>query len=253
MITESEHPGPAGENPGDNAGGAVAPEISRIADRITLLVEDGIRQRGYQLLSALGISLGNDFRRIRIQTNLKLREFITRYLGNRYDVRDAPGYGHGVLAVYKAGTEPADVIRSSSSRSSTDAHIRFHHRFWAAFAVPLREGQRLIDLHDYTFHDVSDDELPADGFGIITPDFVPSEEAESRDSLIREQIDRWLGINGWSRERVAAKQPLKAAPAPNVASTKSVLHAIVEALDRRQLQSVTMPLDVVATLLHTPA
>src|SRR5208282_3108746 len=171
------------------------------------LAEEGIRQRGYHLLSALGAGLGSDFQKIKLRTNLKLAEFITRYLSNRYEVKSPPQYGAGVLAVYRAGVEPASMPVMSRDAFTVDVRFRYHHRFWAAFAVPMQGDQRFLDTHEFTFRDASADEVPPGDTVVITPDFIPAPNVENRDKLIREQIDIWLAANGWSRERVAAKRP----------------------------------------------
>jgi hypothetical protein len=135
--------------------------------------------------------------------------------------------------------------------STDDGRFRYHHRFWAAFAVPPQSEQRFLDTREFTFRDASADEAPPEGLVVITPDFIAPPDVENRDKFIRERIDRWLTATGWTRDRVAAKRPHTRA-SDRASPSLSLLHAVVDALDRRQLQNLTMPLDVIAALLHTP-
>ena len=252
MTPENPCSDPGAEQPSDETSKRIEGEISRIEARIGRMAEEEISQAGYLLLSKLGASLGDDIKRIKSHTGMKLSDFITERLRDHYEVKEVLQYGRGILAVFRPGVAPETVGAIRSVDRANDGGFRYHHRFWGAFAVPAQGAQRFLDEREFTFRDAPADEVPPNGTMVITPDFITLSEIENRDHVIGQNIERWLAASGWSRERVSAKRVhniVNSSIRPS--SNRSLLDAVVEALDRRQLQSLTMPLDVVATLLRS--
>jgi hypothetical protein len=80
MVAENMDAEPEVGQSYEGTSGAIEAEMSRIAEHIAHLAEEGITQTGYRLLSKLGSDLGDDMRKIKLHTGLKLSEFIAAVL-----------------------------------------------------------------------------------------------------------------------------------------------------------------------------
>lgn len=236
-----------------------AEELERITHRIEAFCEaayepsTAARRPGPYYVSALGIDLGPDLQKLKALTKSGLAEFIASRLAGRYEVARMGVHGN-ILAVIPVGSEPPEPREAEPSQTS-QKRDKYHYRLWAAFSVPSSGETRWINMNDLTFVDLSrDDEQPADALEIPL-DMVPPEEMPRRDDAIWDSVTRWLEDNELARERflAPAHKPARTVSATSSAalSTTSLLESVLQALDRRQLQTTHLPLDVVATLLHT--
>ena len=98
------------------------------------------------------------------------------------------------------------------------------------------------------FQDSAD--APSQDFIEVEHDYIAPEDCEDRDEVIKDNISRWLKKNDISVERVVQRRSAKNAGGLLPHSSKSLLEAIVETLDAKQLASTHMSLDVVAVLLR---
>ncbi|HEY5305835.1 MAG TPA: hypothetical protein VIJ52_04115 [Pseudolabrys sp.] len=219
-------------------------EIKRITDSIIRVCENAFAEgREYVLLSRLGVELGQEVKKIKYMTGRGLAEFIrTSPKLNAYSIVTVAGTKNIFALVrtsnmQEAGVLPATVLAAQPSET------RFHYRFWAAFSVPSTVGKRrFIDPESFVFKDTSEGEEAPTGWLPVEEEFIAAEKLDRRDQTIKDNIEKWLEKHGLDRSRFL--QNVKPSEAPQ----RNLLFAIIEALDRRQLQATNLSLDVIATL-----
>ena len=220
-------------------------ELERIAKRIESLVEAGKEQHSKYLVSALGIALGDDLRTLKQLTNRGLTDFIRSHLLHRFKLEHI-GLHRNITAVVDASVSSATPQKLTPSREQSP---RFHPRFWAAFSVPAKGDVRILNKDTYSFEDVPSEEALKGELTIGRDLIVPADE-DRRDEKIKANIASWLTQNGLDADKFQASK--RAHSQTFHQQTGSLLDAIIATLDHRQLQSTTLTLDVVATLLRTP-
>lgn len=224
-------------------------ELARIAEKIVGLAEARKDERRPYLVSALGIDLGEDLRRLKLLTNQGLNEFIKSRLTGRVTLVWL-GDHQNVAAIIFGSVDPTTV---ELPKISDEEKKRFQFRFWAAFSVPPEKDVRVLNMDNFTFEDFARDDVPEDAVTIDHALIAPSEEKD-RDALIKSNIYKWLASKELPEERFLAPQKLLRPAIKSMVSTKgSLLELLITALDRKQLQSTSLSLDVIATLLHTPS
>lgn len=220
---------------------AAKAEADRIKDKIISLSEAALKQAASYLLSRLGTDLGDDLRKLRLVTGQKLTQFIRSQLQDKYRVAPVEGLPN-IMALVRAGeSNTADEIVEYPGRSEP----RFHYRFWAAFSVPAKGSSRYLDPAGFVFKDLAVGEDPPIGWLEIDKEFIAPVSIADRDGEIKQNIHKWL--EKVQLDRAAFLQGASQSRIED--SGKSLLLAVLESLDRRQLQSTTMSLDVVASLL----
>lgn len=119
--------------------------------------------------------------------------------------------------------------------------------------MPIQGEVRVLDPNKFTFEDVAHADVPADAL-TIDPQSIAPPHADNRDVLIKQNIQTWLEAQGLSEDRFMAANRLPRLPlvATKAAIGDNLLEAMLLALDKRQLQSTSLSLDVVQTLLRTP-
>ena len=220
-------------------------ELERIAKRIESLVEAGKEQHPQYLVSALGIALGDDLRALKQLTNRGLNDFIQSHLSHRFRLERMGVHGN-ITAVVDHAVDSATPQKLTPSREQSP---RFHPRFWAAFSVPAKGDARILNQDTYSFEDVPSEEAPKDAL-TIAKNLIVSAEEDRRDEKIKANIAIWLAQNGLPVDKFQASKRSHSQTFHQ--QTGSLLDAIIATLDHRQLQSTTLTLDVVATLLRTP-
>jgi hypothetical protein len=221
-------------------------ELERIAKRVESLVDEGKQLHSKYLVSALGIALGEDLKRLKQLTNRGLNDFIESRLSHRFTLERTGIHGN-ITAVVDRSVDSATLQSPTSSRGRNP---RFHPRFWAAFSVPAKDDHvRILNHDDLTFKDVLSEEA-SKGELTIPKDLIVSADEDRRDEKIRANIAIWLDQNGLHEDKFQASKRARSQTFNQ--QTGSLLEAIVAALDRRQLQSNTLTLDAIATLLRTP-
>jgi hypothetical protein len=225
-------------------------ELERIAEKIVTLAKSRKGERQPYLVSALGIDLGEDLRVLKALTNKGLNEFIQSRLADRVTLVRL-GAHNNVTAIIDGVIDGADLAEVTAA--AAEPKKRFNYRFWAAFSVPMEGELRVLDPEKFTFADVAQAEVPADAL-TIEPQSIAPPDADNRDALIKQNIQEWLEARGLPEERFTAHKRLAQLPlaAATAAVGDNLLEAVLSALDKRQLQSTTVSLDVVQTLLRTP-
>lgn len=222
-------------------------ELARIADMIVALTDARQGERQPYLVSALGIDLGEDLRTLKRLTGKGLNEFIQSQLAGRVTLVRF-GTHRNVTAILPGAVEPGKV---PALETVTQPKKRFHYRFWAAFSVPLTAEVRVLDPDTLTFDDVAQAAVP-DGALTISPEAIAPVDAPDRDAAIKANISVWLERHDLPEDRFLAQRRLPRTTTPLARGGTSLLDAMIATLDRKQLQSTSLSLDVVATLLRTP-
>jgi hypothetical protein len=221
-------------------------ELERIARRVESLVDDGKEEHPKYLVSALGIALGDDLKTLKRITNRGLNDFIESRLSHRFRL-ERTGVHRNITAVVDRSVDSATLQMPTSTR---EQNPRFHPRFWAAFSVPAHgDHVRVLNQDDLTFKDVPSEEAPKDVL-TVPNDLIVSADENRRDEKIKANIAIWLGKNGLAANKFLASKG--AGSQTFNRQTDSLLAAVIAALDHRQLQSNTLTLDAIATLLRTP-
>ena len=220
-------------------------ELERLAKRVESLVDAGREQHPKYLVSALGIALGDDLRVLKQLTSRGLNDFIRSHLSPRFKLEQMGIHGN-ITAVVDGSVNSATPQKLTPSREQSP---RFHPRFWAAFSVPAKGDVRILNKDTYSFEDVPSEEALKGELTIGRDLIVPADE-DRRDEKIKANIAGWLTQNGLDADKFQASK--RAHSQTFHQQTGSLLDAIIATLDHRQLQSTTLTLDVVATLLRTP-
>lgn len=225
-------------------------ELGRIAEKIVTLAKARKGEHQPYLVSALGIDLGDDLRTLKSLTNKGLNEFIQSRLSDRVTLVRL-GAHKNVTAIIDGVLDGADLVEAAAVVA--EPKKRFHYRFWAAFSVPLQGEVRVLNPDKFTFEDVAQSEVPADALTIEPSSIAPS-DVDNRDVLIKQNIQAWLETHGLPEDRFTAAKRLPRTPlaGTKMAMGDNLLEAMLSALDKRQLQSTSLSLDVVQTMLRTP-
>jgi hypothetical protein len=234
-------------------------QLDRIEKKIVALCEAALKTKPHYLLSELGAALGDDLAALKLLTRKKLVDFVRERFEGRFEVVSI-GVHRSIYAVIPAGqalVEEAPKTTSEKNGGVVERQPRgqrFHYRFWAAFSVPLSAPIRYLDPTDFTFNDGEPEEGAANGALTITPEYIAPADAENRDQLVISNINKWIGINGLKKDRfLAPVRSEESGRSSNLVASQagiSVLELVIDALDRRQLQTTSLSLDVVAALLR---
>lgn len=221
-------------------------ELDRIEGKVEQLADSALKKGVPYLLSALGKDLGDDLRTIKALTKANLSEFLENRLSDRFAVV-LGGQHSNVKAIVRTNSE-SPVDNGMAPDAAVEASgPRFNYRFWASFSVPLSPGKRRwMDRRTFVFRDL--DEEPEGNEVIEIPaDLIPAAELQARDAAIRLNIQKWLEMNSLDHRDFLASRPA-AVRALSTGSGDTALSVLLAALDHRQLMSVSLPLDVVASL-----
>ena len=214
-----------------------ADQISRIKDRIATLVKQRFATgANTYYLSQLGNELLSDRQLLEKLTKGRLSDFIR----SEFDFEiGKSGAQRNVLYLLQPGTT------SSALQDLRPNPPRYNSRFWAAFAVPILDGEsRFLGLQNFTFgpdkkalRKTEMDVLE------IKQEYVTPQDASRSPGEIAGQIARWLDDNEFTPGRFLTRcQRFSHDAMP------SVLEQLLGALDEEQLKRVSLPLDIIQTL-----
>ena len=237
----------------DRRGNFSAEELQAIDDLIIGYIEDGIVSKGYHLLSKLGQKLGSgNVQALRNTTGKKLTDYVREKFGDRFDIVPLQSLGKNTFGIVSGGSSVQNAENHVlQNRLDSD---RFNRHFWAAFSVPLPSDShvRFINLRSFYFEDRDQSIEPADNEVIIDSNLIPPTDAIARDEQIKHNINRWLDITKIDRQTVLARahQRSEDIKLKMTLPTESLLDLLLSTLDRHQLHRISLPLDVVATLIR---
>jgi hypothetical protein len=211
-------------------------ELARIRSRIESLVEERFATGADSYyLSQLGNDLGQDLPILEKLSRQRLSEFIQK----EFDFEiGRTGQHQNILYVVRPGHAISEI------QTPKPGIPRYLSRFWAAFSIPLSEGERrFIDIHTLSF---GPDELSLRGTGRdireIRPELIVPRGTYGSATDIADRIDRWLQEQHLDRAPFLAQQGHSARDLP------SLLDQLLDALDGGQLKRISLPLDIIRTL-----
>lgn len=212
-------------------------EISRIKDRIASLVDQRFTAGSdIYYLSLLGNDLGSDRQLLEKLSGLKLSEFIQKEC--KYAI-GRTGQHANVLYIVRPQTSDLAIPNPKP------VFPRYISRFWAAFAIPLQEGERrLINISTLDFGS-DETELRKLGPDIreIDAEYIAPHDASGSAAEIGRRVERWL------QHQQLDPTPFIAQPRrPSRDASPSLLDQLLEALRDDQLMRVSLSLDIVRTL-----
>ncbi len=214
--------------------GDISGEIDRIRARIAGLIDGHFSEGATSYyLSQLGNELKDDRKTLERLTRKKVSEFVQDEF--QYEI-GRTGSHNNVLFIVAPGANPGNPA---------PALPRFNKRFWAAFSVPLPEGERrFLDLSNLNFGP-DREELGSEGRDIreIEARYLPTANESRTPAQVAEEIKAWAEVQRLDVEHFTIarrKRPTE--------SGKSLLTEIITMLDKDQLKRVCLPLDVIQTL-----
>lgn len=216
-------------------------DLERIDEKIRSLAENALSNGETYLLSRLGMDLGDDLKQIKLKYGRPLAQYIDDRLGSDFTIVRL-GSHENIQALARSDNAGVQTYSAPVARK---ADARFNYRFWAAFSVPLAAEVRWLNLDDFTFEDQT--ERPSGDYIDVAPIFVAPADADDRDNVVKSNISKWLEEKKLPQSRFLARPP--STPRP-LSTGRSLLEVLVETLDRKQLASTTMSLDVIAELLR---
>ena len=228
-------------------------DLERIRAKIKSLADGYMASGRPYLLSKLGLDLGSDLQTLKLLTGKTLAEYLTSEFVREYTIV-VTGIHNNVQALVRSPdtSEPVPVLEAqepiSEPKVTQEAAPRYNYRFWAAFSVPLAKGRRFLDLRDFRFVDA--DEEPVGNYIEVESEYIAKQDTQDRNSFIRQNIKRWLEAKKLPEDQFVVRIPHMALRPPHLAGNRSILEAVIDSLDRRQLASTNMSLEVVAELLR---
>ena len=221
----------------NEAGRSDDEEISRVKERIASLAEQHFETgANIYYLSQLGNELGADRPLLERLTHGKLSEFVRDQF--EFEI-GRTGVHSNVLYLVRPG------VTSSEAQISKPLPPRYNRRFWAAFTVPLADGEsRFFGLQSFTFGPDKEalKKLETEILE-IQKEYVAPHNGSRSPAEIAGQIARWLNVHGLDPDQFLARHRH---PSSDVDS--SLLDQILNALDGEQLKRVSVPLDIIRTL-----
>ncbi len=225
-------------------------DVEDIKREIEIIVTREIASRGYCYLARLGVALGREkISVIKVATGLGLSSFIANFMRDKF-AQVAIGGRKSELVIVGVGDKNKFDARDNIQRQE-HRKPRFNRSLWLAFAVPASGGNRYFNLRQRTFFDGVRPE--GDEWREIPVERLRTDENDYDILKIAENIEAWLAENSLTKadfsEPDASIEAAGSALTPT-AQGLSVLDILLRSLDRRQLHSVSLPLDVVETLLR---
>lgn len=223
-------------------------EIKDLEAKIRVLAESALSSGRPYLLSKLGNDLGPDLKILKAQ-GTTLADFLRSQFEGEYAIVFTGQYQNIqalVRASGDAGNAPGvhlEVVGPPAEKKPS----RFHYRFWSAFSVPQQEGVRYLNLDTLIF---TDSNFPPDAPTVVVEsEYIAPADLVNRDAAILENIKSWSKKHDISLDRFLL-QPASRKAAQRDGTSLSILEAMINALDKRQLASTTLTMEVVAELLR---
>lgn len=192
------------------------------------------------LINALGIQLGPKLAQVKAQTGLSFLQYLQERLNDRFDIIPVKPNTPGL---WPKGMPYEDAVSAYGQRPRPQGPRRYVRWFWNAFAEPLAQGRRFFDPTERRIRDA--DAPEAASWIEIPTHLIRAADGVRSVRDIHQHIEEWLKEQGLAADTFIEEAAPLRAPSGTV---RSVLDALIESLTSRQLQSVTMPLDVVAEL-----
>lgn len=234
--------------------GAADDKIRSFIDEIASTADAVIASGRLSYLADVGTRLGgrSKINEIKATTGLTLSEFVEAYMADRFRLV-AMGGLKSALVMLPVGQENLLVeTQMPRIRNRSPDQRRFTRNLWLAFATPCPSSER--HFNPTTLQFVDGPAPTGDNWIEIPKNRLRSPDDPYDWRSIIENIRGWLEDNSFT-ESDFTEASVDAETARIAAgmerSVSSVLDLLLDALDHKQLQSVSMPLDVIETLRKT--
>lgn len=198
-----------------------------------------------QQLTKRGYDLRTDLRR------QKLVPFLQAQLSDKIAVLTSP-FDPLVRGIVPKGEDAGKDIRTLFTRNvaGRSRRFNFNKRLWIAFSRPIAANHvRVIEFDpEIIFKDVPAEAVNQDGKLVISNELVippGSKPSEVRNAELQKNIRNWLESNDVSIEKAAATSTVDITRTGD----DSLLETLLASLDKKDLERVVIPLDIVAKLL----
>lgn len=220
--------------------------VAELKDRVAKLVDEHWRERSEPLLlSQLGAADHGDVGRFARELAGNLAAFIKDHASDRVQI--ASGSAHPlVLAAMPVYVDRDDVLVDDLLERARERGAiggpRFHPAFWAAFRVPLDEGNRrfVSTGKPIRFEDTPSGTGHPTGCVEVERRYIA--DAECDVGGVQQLIADWLSANELNGVTYLA------APAVSDLPRNDLLGRLLIALDTEDLKRMTIPLDVIRKL-----
>lgn len=214
-------------------------DLEEFDKKIIELAEVKIKAGEPALINALGIKLGPDLALVKAQTGMTFQEYLADRLSNHYDIirvkENTPG-------LWPKGRAFESAVAAFRERPNRIKPRRYQPWLWKAFADPLDSGSRFYNQIDRQIVDAAS---AKPGWLEIPGRLIRQADQPTSVRDIHHRIDEWFKETGLQpndfideeAEKLTSKQ-----------LGQTVLDLVLNSLTNRQLQSVTLPLDIVAEL-----
>ncbi len=208
------------------------------------------------LLARIGHTLTrNGFNLRALLRGQKFAAFVRNEMQDQVLVLDSPtdALVQGAVPLGEAGKayDPEVVFSPPAGSLGSSSRISFDKRLWVAFSHPLAEGNvRTITFEpEIVFRDVAIGDPSLEGALTIRDDLIipiGTLEKVERDSKLQRNILEWLTANSVDIELAKARYGFHERPPE---SMDSVLSLLLAALDTKERERISLPLDIVDKLL----
>jgi len=229
-----------------------------IEENIVDLVKDcwTREQRAYHL-TTLGSVLARQDRNYTSVIGMKLRPFVEIVMGDRlrFISHNRQPLVYGVVPI------DADLPTNTDDlfiRPRRPERTIFDRVFWNAFAKPLFEGKRVVELHrsgddivSFSVRELPEQEpLPEDAFEIPADQIVGSDllPGPERSRKVYDSVQVWLAAN--SVDQSVFRSQLSYREGPEARTQSSDLVRALETFDKSDQERIHIPLDIVIKLLR---
>lgn len=206
------------------------------------------------LLASLGQALGKSGYNIKVEIpGQKLRSFIQTEMIDKVTVVTSPfdRLVYGIVPTKDAaGKKPTDLFVGGSEGAKAPK-LNFDRRVLIAFSRPI-ETNRVRILHlepELNFEDIPAESIPAGARLVIPPNLIVppgSMPSGSRNAELRKNIQDWFKTNSADISKVEAKHHGEYGIH---VTDNSILSLMFRTLDKKDLERIVIPLDIVAKLL----
>lgn len=215
-------------------------DLDAFDQQVIALADARIAEGAPALINALGIRLGPNLGKMKLQTGQSFQAYIKsrRALTDRYDIvsvkENTPG-------LWPKGRDYEPVPTAFGQIPRRSRAPRYLHWFWAAFAESSDGRPRYFDPEQRQIHL---DDTPQSTWIEIPAHLIRSGDEPLPVPEIHRRIEEWFRLTGLEPSGFLDLE----APVTAGKSGRTVLDLLISSLTAKQMQGVTLPLDVVAEL-----
>ena len=217
-------------------------------NRITDLVEQHWQENQTPLLlSRLGSHCGGEIAQLVKTRGRGLGNYLRHQLEGRVQVIQHSA-NPTITGVVPAGATPntdeeIDALLEKTRHGSSSSAPRFHPAFWAAFRKPLDESnRRYLSVDAPIRFQESSGKNPPDRFREVPQNYISDSTMD--DDQILQNAEKWLKDNELQRNIYLINSQSKS----DFGHPRNLLDRLLFSLEPKELNRVSMPLDIILKL-----